>query len=58
MGPSSWPPGILHADGTAMVGELPVGPPWGTGLGGYRLVTRRMTADDTLLLFTDGLVER
>ena len=38
--------------------DVPAGPPLGTGLGGYELVTRSVTADDTLLLYTDGLVER
>ncbi|MEU6487362.1 PP2C family protein-serine/threonine phosphatase, partial [Streptomyces sp. NPDC046887] len=52
------PPIVFHADGTATVVELPVGPPLGTGFGGYELVTYRMTPDDTLLLYTDGLVER
>lgn len=35
-----------------------MGPPLGTGFGGYELGTRELGACETLLLFTDGLVER
>ncbi|MFF3690059.1 PP2C family protein-serine/threonine phosphatase [Streptomyces sp. NPDC002187] len=52
------PPAIFSADGTAEILDVPVGPPLGTGLGGYELSTRTVTPDETLLLFTDGLVER
>ncbi|MFD7612754.1 PP2C family protein-serine/threonine phosphatase [Streptomyces sp. NPDC059828] len=52
------PPVVFTDAGTAEVIDVPVGPPLGTGLGGYELVTRSLTADDTLLLYTDGLVER
>ncbi|MER7156760.1 SpoIIE family protein phosphatase, partial [Streptomyces lydicus] len=37
---------------------VPVGPPLGTGVGGYDLITRPLSPDETLLMFTDGLVER
>jgi serine phosphatase RsbU (regulator of sigma subunit) len=37
---------------------VPVGPPLGTGLGGYEIISRSLQPGDTLLLFTDGLVER
>ncbi|MFI8519880.1 PP2C family protein-serine/threonine phosphatase [Streptomyces sp. NPDC085481] len=52
------PPVVFAADGSAGLVELPVGPPLGTGLGGYEPVGRTLTPGDTLLLFTDGLVER
>ncbi|WP_336605954.1 SpoIIE family protein phosphatase [Streptomyces sp. BA2] len=37
---------------------LPASPPIGTGLGGYESLTVRMHRGTTLLLYTDGLVER
>ncbi|MFJ9618449.1 PP2C family protein-serine/threonine phosphatase [Streptomyces noursei] len=52
------PPVVFGADGTARPLPVPAGPPLGTGAGGYEIVTRGLTPDDTLLMFTDGLVER
>ncbi|MEU8761404.1 PP2C family protein-serine/threonine phosphatase [Streptomyces sp. NPDC048659] len=52
------PPAVFAADGSAELVDLPVGPPLGTGLGGYEPAVRTLTPADTLLLFTDGLVER
>lgn len=52
------PPVVFTADGSAELVDLPVGPPLGTGFGGYEPLTREVTPADTLLLFTDGLVER
>ncbi|MGW1881457.1 SpoIIE family protein phosphatase [Streptomyces sp. NPDC001970] len=52
------PPVVFTQGGTAELIDVPAGPPLGTGVGGYELVTRQLTPDDTLLLFTDGLVER
>ncbi|TFE58175.1 serine/threonine-protein phosphatase [Streptomyces sp. ICN441] len=52
------PPVVFAADGHAELVDVPAGPPLGTGVGGYELVTRSLTPDDTLLLYTDGLVER
>lgn len=52
------PPVLFPADNVAEVVPVPVGPPLGTGVGGYELITRTMTPAQTLLLFTDGLVER
>ncbi|MFG2292715.1 PP2C family protein-serine/threonine phosphatase [Streptomyces sp. NPDC048603] len=52
------PPAVFSADGTAGLLDVPVGPPLGTGIGGYEAGTRTVTPDETLLLFTDGLVER
>ncbi|WP_418960978.1 PP2C family protein-serine/threonine phosphatase [Streptomyces tritici] len=52
------PPVVFTADGSAEIVDVPVGPPLGTGVGGYELGTRELSAHETLLLFTDGLVER
>ncbi|SFE20908.1 Serine phosphatase RsbU, regulator of sigma subunit [Actinacidiphila alni] len=52
------PPVLFSADGSGELLRLPVGPPLGTGVGGYELTTRTITADQTLVMFTDGLVER
>ncbi|MFD6245807.1 PP2C family protein-serine/threonine phosphatase [Streptomyces roseolus] len=52
------PPAVFGPDGSAGLVDLPVGPPLGTGVGGYEPATRPLGAGDTLLLFTDGLVER
>lgn len=52
------PPVVFAADGSAELVDLPVGPPLGTGLGGYEPAVRTVTPADTLLMFTDGLVER
>ncbi|MGW0119967.1 PP2C family protein-serine/threonine phosphatase [Streptomyces sp. NPDC003327] len=52
------PPAVFGPDGSAELVDLPVGPPLGTGVGGYEPTTRPLAEDETLLLFTDGLVER
>ncbi|MEU4953158.1 PP2C family protein-serine/threonine phosphatase [Streptomyces lavendulae] len=52
------PPAVFAADGTGRLLDVPVGPPLGTGLGGYESVAHPLAADETLLLYTDGLVER
>jgi serine phosphatase RsbU (regulator of sigma subunit) len=52
------PPVVFAGDGTGELLPLPVGPPLGTGVGGYQQVVRRLSSDDTLVMFTDGLVER
>ncbi|WP_055490960.1 PP2C family protein-serine/threonine phosphatase [Streptomyces sp. TP-A0356] len=52
------PPAVFGADGTGELLDVPVGPPLGTGVGGYELAARELSNDDTLLMFTDGLVER
>lgn len=52
------PPAVFSGDGTGELLEVPVGPPLGTGIGGYEALARPITADQTLLLYTDGLVER
>ncbi|MFB7030007.1 MULTISPECIES: PP2C family protein-serine/threonine phosphatase [unclassified Streptomyces] len=52
------PPAVFGPDGSAELVDLSVGPPLGTGVGGYDPTTRELGQGDTLLLFTDGLVER
>ncbi|EFG09897.1 Putative magnesium or manganese-dependent protein phosphatase [Streptomyces clavuligerus] len=52
------PPVTLSASGTVELVDVPVGPPLGTGVGGYDRAQRPLGPDDTLLMFTDGLVER
>ncbi|MFI6493907.1 PP2C family protein-serine/threonine phosphatase [Streptomyces sp. NPDC050564] len=52
------PPVVFTGGGTGELLEPMVGPPLGTGIGGYELATRALAPDDTLLMFTDGLVER
>jgi serine phosphatase RsbU (regulator of sigma subunit) len=52
------PPAVIGPGGTAGLVDVPVGPPLGTGVGGYELVTRALTPAETLLMFTDGLIER
>ncbi|WP_435228049.1 SpoIIE family protein phosphatase [Streptomyces sp. Tue6028] len=51
------PPVVFCGDGTGELVDLPVGPPLGTGVGGYEQTGRRLAPDDTLVMFTDGLVE-
>ncbi|UQW99685.1 PP2C family protein-serine/threonine phosphatase [Streptomyces sp. RerS4] len=52
------PPAVFAADGTGRVLDVPVGPPLGTGFGGYESVAHPLGEGETLLLYTDGLVER
>ncbi|MBV2354238.1 serine/threonine-protein phosphatase [Streptomyces sp. J2-1] len=52
------PPVLIGPDGTTSLLPVPVGPPLGTGLGGYESATHRLGPGDTLVAFTDGLVER
>ncbi|MEV6113215.1 SpoIIE family protein phosphatase [Streptomyces sp. NPDC052109] len=52
------PPVLITRDGAASIVPVPVGPPLGTGLGGYESATQPLAEGETLLLFTDGLVER
>ncbi|GAA5031771.1 PP2C family protein-serine/threonine phosphatase [Streptomyces siamensis] len=51
------PPVVFCGDGTGELVDLPVGPPLGTGVGGYEQAGRALAPDDTLVMFTDGLVE-
>ncbi|MGV4981397.1 PP2C family protein-serine/threonine phosphatase [Streptomyces sp. NRAIS4] len=52
------PPVRISSGGAASLLSVPVGPPLGTGLGGYESATHPLAAGETLVLFTDGLVER
>lgn len=52
------PPVVFAGDGSGELLHLSVGPPLGTGVGGYEAVTRALAPEDTLVMFTDGLVER
>ncbi|MBC2902011.1 SpoIIE family protein phosphatase [Streptomyces cupreus] len=52
------PPAVIDGDGKVSLLPVPVGPPLGTGLGGYEPATYRLDPSQALMLFTDGLVER
>ncbi|MFE0462015.1 SpoIIE family protein phosphatase [Kitasatospora sp. NPDC058965] len=52
------PPVHLRADGTVQLLDLPIGPPLGAGVGGYEQLTLPFDAGASLLLYTDGLIER
>ncbi|MER5635401.1 SpoIIE family protein phosphatase [Kitasatospora sp. NPDC002227] len=52
------PPAVVRPDGRTVLLPVRPGPPLGTGLGGYRTHTAELPADHTLVLYTDGLVER
>ncbi|MFF6953015.1 PP2C family protein-serine/threonine phosphatase [Streptomyces iakyrus] len=52
------PPAVVDTRGRTSLLAVPVGPPLGTGLGGYQSHTHRLDPSQTLVLFTDGLVER
>ncbi|MFE0512251.1 PP2C family protein-serine/threonine phosphatase [Streptomyces sp. NPDC058964] len=51
------PPALITRDGVTTLLPAPVGPPLGTGFGGYESATYELDPDETLVLFTDGLVE-
>ncbi|MFE5893547.1 PP2C family protein-serine/threonine phosphatase [Streptomyces sp. NPDC056462] len=51
------PPAVIDGEGRTSLLPVPVGPPLGTGLGGYEPATYKLSPAQTLLLFTDGLVE-
>ncbi|MFC0051019.1 PP2C family protein-serine/threonine phosphatase [Streptomyces actinomycinicus] len=52
------PPVLIGRQGEAVLLPAPVGPPLGTGLGGYESANHGLEPGETLVLFTDGLVER
>ncbi|MFE7170702.1 PP2C family protein-serine/threonine phosphatase [Streptomyces sp. NPDC057616] len=52
------PPVVVGGDGRTSPLPVPVGPPLGTGIGGYEPATHDLDETQTLLMFTDGLVER
>ncbi|MEV7602275.1 SpoIIE family protein phosphatase [Kitasatospora sp. NPDC089797] len=52
------PPALITPDRPTELLRVPTGPPLGTGLGGYEQSTHPLDPGQTLLLYTDGLVER
>ncbi|MFE7527268.1 SpoIIE family protein phosphatase [Kitasatospora sp. NPDC057542] len=52
------PPALIASGRPTELLRVPTGPPLGTGLGGYEPTTHPLLSDETLLLYTDGLVER
>ncbi|MDH6108964.1 PAS domain S-box-containing protein [Kitasatospora sp. MAP12-15] len=52
------PPLQLEPGRAGRLLDVPVGPPLGTGCGGYLQLTMPYAPGSTLLLYTDGLVER
>lgn len=54
------PPPVLIDPGArgARVARIPVGPPLGTGMGGYRTTVLPCGPGTVLFMYTDGLVER
>ena len=52
------PPALFVAGRPTELIHSPIGPPLGTGVGGYEQVTVDLLPDQILLLYTDGLVER
>ncbi|GHF66921.1 hypothetical protein GCM10018790_51030 [Kitasatospora xanthocidica] len=52
------PPALITPDRPTELLRIPTGPPLGTGLGGYEQTAHPLDPGQTLLLYTDGLVER
>ncbi|MFJ7244748.1 SpoIIE family protein phosphatase [Kitasatospora sp. NPDC098652] len=52
------PPALITPDHPTELLPVPTGPPLGTGFGGYEQSTHPLDPRQTLLLYTDGLVER
>ncbi|MEU9044318.1 MULTISPECIES: SpoIIE family protein phosphatase [unclassified Kitasatospora] len=52
------PPALITPDQPTELLPVPTGPPLGTGLGGYEQTSHPLDPGRTLLLYTDGLVER
>ncbi|MFD4909423.1 SpoIIE family protein phosphatase [Kitasatospora purpeofusca] len=52
------PPALIAPGRPTELLRIPTGPPLGTGVGGYEQTTRALLPGETLLLYTDGLVER
>lgn len=52
------PPALFVAGRPTTLVQTPIGPPLGTGVGGYEQITVDLLPDQILLLYTDGLVER
>ncbi|HEX6452342.1 MAG TPA: SpoIIE family protein phosphatase [Trebonia sp.] len=52
------PPALVHPSCRARFLDLPPGPPLGLGSGHYEAIRIRTPPGSTLLLYTDGLIER
>ncbi|MGW1174629.1 SpoIIE family protein phosphatase [Kitasatospora sp. NPDC002543] len=52
------PPALIAPGRPTELLRVPTGPPLGTGLGGYEQTSHPLVPGQTLLLYTDGLVER
>ncbi|WP_190276633.1 PP2C family protein-serine/threonine phosphatase [Catenulispora acidiphila] len=52
------PPALFSAGRPTELVAIPTGPPLGTGYGGYEQAIVDLRADQVLLMYTDGLVER
>ncbi|WP_405912986.1 SpoIIE family protein phosphatase [Streptomyces sp. NBC_00963] len=52
------PPVFIDRGAGAVIAGIPVGPPLGTGLGGYRTASLPCGPGTVLFMYTDGLVER
>ncbi|MFE4355212.1 SpoIIE family protein phosphatase [Kitasatospora sp. NPDC056800] len=52
------PPALIAPGRPTELLRVPTGPPLGTGLGGYEQTAHPLLPGQTLLLYTDGLVER
>ncbi|MBD0675697.1 PP2C family protein-serine/threonine phosphatase, partial [Streptomyces sp. CBMA156] len=52
------PPALIAPGRPTRLLRVPTGPPLGTGLGGYEQTVHPLLPDQTLMLYTDGLVER
>ncbi len=52
------PPALFVEGRPTELIHTPIGPPLGTGVGGYEQVTADLLPDQILLMYTDGLVER
>ncbi|MFJ5291340.1 SpoIIE family protein phosphatase [Streptomyces sp. NPDC088348] len=52
------PPVFIDRGAGAVIADIPVGPPLGTGLGGYETVSLPCGPGTVLFMYTDGLVER
>jgi serine phosphatase RsbU (regulator of sigma subunit) len=52
------PPPLLISDGSVDYVSLPVGRPLGVGPSSYEPATFTMPGDSTMILYTDGLIER
>ncbi|GDY49042.1 hypothetical protein SANT12839_099240 [Streptomyces antimycoticus] len=48
---------LVTPEGHAHIADTPVGPPVGTGIGGYESIELELSQGTLLALYTDGLVE-